>query len=70
MSKCTCSNRARWRVVLYRHHHTRPNGTKSAAPIKSDASFVHCDLCNALWKTTAKYVEALPGEKSCRCVIP
>ena len=56
-----------WRIIEYKHQHQRPNGTKSARPIKSALSTIRCDSCGDMWRTSAKYVDELPGFRTCLC---
>lgn len=64
MCKCDRSN---WRVIVYKHHHTRTNGTTQIKPIRSTRSCVYCSACDARWETTAKYVQTLRGPRHCIC---
>lgn len=54
-------------VTVYKHHHTRQNGTTQIKPIRSKCSRVYCSACDARWETSAKYVETLRGPRQCIC---
>ena len=64
MSACQCSERRRpirdrrWVIVEYRCNYSAFSGYSYA---RSDYSALHCQACDADWRTKAAYVVLLAG---------